>query len=357
VTQLNLADLYRSANITLSAENFTQRQTAFSGLGKSLSVRQVVDLVRIYFGTEVADTDAEWFREGFASTDSPFSLIDNRREASLLAGSLLLTSLVGGNAFAGVTVLAASVRGKRIPAVNAIDTETFETSLKNLATRKQRPRQYATNLKPIAKTTVTKEKLAAAVSIPALADDIFLVNEESYTATKSSFAEVQSLLSELGADLAEAREEIEMLWWIIAGWSRSLNRSFVEIGVPLSAVSAGFDLADLSLTVHGPYAADAMFTRVLSTGKKQKETSATIALIGDSVNADLVNLLNISPKAQQHADICPLTNALMKGSEVGKGSAWHLSFQHTSGVDTAIKLTVAEIAMQAMYERLVLSIL
>jgi hypothetical protein len=354
VSQLNLADLYKSANITLSAQGFTDRETAFVTLGKSLSAQQIVDLVRIYFGIQSANTNVEWFSKGFASTDSPFSLADNRREASLLAGSLLLANLAAGSPFGGVAVAAASIGGKRAPAVDAIDSGTFETSLKNLAVRKQRPRSYATNLKPLGRSTVTKDKLAAATGFPALADDIYLANEESYSATKTSLGEVQNLLSRLGSDLAEAREEIEMLWWIIGGWSRSLHRSFADIGIPLSAVSAGFDLADLSLTVHGPYAAHAMFARVLATGKKQKESGASIATIGDSVTADTVKLLNISPKAISHGEICPLTYALLKGSEGGKGAGWHHSFQDTSGIDTALQLTLVEIAMQAMYERLVL---
>jgi hypothetical protein len=354
VNQLNLADLYQTANISLSAEDFSARQTAFASFGKALKESQVVDLVRLYFALGDPATGSDWFRDGIASTDSRFSLAAHKREGAVLAGGLLFTSLSEGHSFPGLAVLAASIGGKRLPSVPGIDIASFETSLSNLAARKLKSQIYSTGFKPLGKTTVTKETLSTAASVPALGDSVFLSNEESHNATKLALIELQNIVKRVGDDLGEAREEIAMLWWLIGGWSRSLKRSFAEIGTPLSAVSAGFDLADLSIRVHGPYAAEAMFARVLSGAKKQKKNTASFAEVGDAANADVCNELRLSDETAHYADICPLSNSLAKSSEIGKGTAWHQSFVRTSHVEVTLQMSPVEIAMQAMRERLFL---
>jgi hypothetical protein len=352
VNQLNLADLYQSANISLTAEDFSARQTAFAAFGKTLKEDQVVDLVRLYFS--FGETEPEWFRQGIASTDSRFSFVAHKREAAVLAGGLLFTNLSEGNPFSGIAVLAASIGGKRLPAVSGIDIGSFETSLSNLAVRRQKSHVYTTGFKPLGKTTATKETFSALASLPAVGESVFLANEETHNATKAAFTELQAVAKRLGEDLGEAREEIAMLWWLIGGWSRSLNRSFVEVGTPLSAVSAGFDLADLSIKVHGPYAAEAMFSRLLSAPKKPKKNTYSLAEIGDSATVDVCKQLSLSADASLYADICPLSNSLAKCAEIGKGTAWHQAFTRTSLIDVTLQLSPVEIALQAMRERLFL---
>lgn len=354
MSDFNLVDLYHSANITLSADDFAGRLATFNELTKTLRANQIVDLVRLYFRLSERTEGAKWFSDAFGTKDPRFSFSTNAREASILAGGLLLKALISGSALPGVAALSASIAGKRKPAEDVIDVATWQNALTRTAVRGDRVKIYSANLKPLGKTNVTKENLAAAPSIPVLAESVFLSNEQAFTAANSAITQLHAAVKEIGKDLAEAREEVEMLWWLIGGWSRALNRPFPEMGMPLSALVAGFDLADLSNTIQGPFAAEAILVRILTGVKRTKNSTFTIAQIGDSVTSDDCARLKIPSNASSYPDICPLTNCVVKSAEIGNGLAWHQAFERTSLTKTTLALSPVEIAIQAMNERLVL---
>jgi hypothetical protein len=354
VNEVNLADLYQAANIPLSAEDFAARESGFAAVCKTLSEAKIIDLTRMYFGFWEKLEGFEWFREGFDKPDAPFSLAANRREASVLAGGILLEALKGGQGFAGLAVLSASLSGLRSAAVPGIEMATFETEFKNLTAKAASSQWYSTSFKPLGKSLITSEKMIAGGSIGTMGPEVQMALDETYSATKAAFGEVQALLKQMANDLSEARQEIEMLWWLTGGCSRKLERPFADLGIPLGAVAAGFDLADLSLTSCGPYAAEAMLARALSGIKKPKR-SVSLAEVGDSPSVEEFGFLAVSQYVPKCLDICPLSAALAKSAEIGKGTAWHQSFEKDVHAKPSAQLGPLEIAVQAMRERLLLS--
>jgi GTPase-associated system helical domain len=269
----------------------------------------------------------------------------------LLSGGLLLKALKGGEAFAGLVVLAASLSGQRTVAVPGIDLETFETEFRNVAAKAASSRLYSTVFKPLGKTSMTSDKMVAGGSLATMGEEVQNALDETHAATNAGFSEVQTLLKEMANDLSEARQEVEMLWWLTGGW---LERPFSDLGIPLGAVAAGFDLADLSLTMHGPYAAEAILTRALS-GINEPKKSVTLAEVGDSPTVEEFDRLAVSKHVTEYPDICPLSAALAKSAEIGKGTAWHQSFEKNAHAKPGASLTPIEISVQAMRERLLSS--
>jgi len=350
---INLADLYQAATIPISAEDFKLRQSGFDAAAEELSDDRLVDCCRAYYGWSNGTTNLDWFLSAFRN-DPPFTMAANKREASMLAGALLFQQLLAGNAVAGLAVVSSSVQGRRTPAVPGIDTEFFSTGLKNLAIEKASSLNYNTTFKPLGETAVTKEKILEDNTLPMIAANIVGGLTDSHNASKNAFAEIHTLLSTMANDLATAREQLAMLWWFTGGWSRQLNQSFADLGGPLAYVVSGFDLADLSRTPHGPYAAEALLARVGSAVRKSRKP-ITVAEIGDSASAELVSKLNISDTAGAYADICPLSAALRKSAEIGKGTSWHVVFENTARLTPSTTLSPREIALQAFYERLLLT--
>jgi hypothetical protein len=156
---------------------------------------------------------------GFRQAGSAFLSVANRREASLLSGGLLLKALKGGEAFAGLVVLAASLSGQRTVAVPGIDLETFETEFRNVAAKAASSRLYSTVFKPLGKTSMTSDKMVAGGSLATMGEEVQNALDETHAATNAGFSEVQTLLKEMANDLSEARQEVEMLWWLTGGWS------------------------------------------------------------------------------------------------------------------------------------------
>lgn len=312
-----------------------------------------MDCCRIYFGWWNRTNDLEWFLSAFRN-DPRFTIAANKREASVLAGALLLQQLTEGNVIAGLTVVSASLQGHRAPAVPGIDAAAFATELKNLAVVEASSLNYITAFKPLGRTAVTKEKILEDNTLPTIAANIMAGFTETQNVSTNAFAEVHTLLGAMANDLATAREQLAMLWWLSGGWSRLLNRSFVDLGSPLSFIVSGIDLADLSRKAHGPYAAEAILARVGLPAKKPRKP-ITIAEVGDSASPEQVRMLNLPERAGAYSDLCPLSAALRKSTEMGKGTSWHAIFESTAHLSTSTTMSPQEIALQSFHERLLLT--
>jgi hypothetical protein len=352
VNELNLADLYQAANIPLDAKDLVPRRRAFAAVRASLTKTKLIHLARMYFGWWQKIANFEWFRDEFAKLDPDFSLVENRREASLLAGGLLLSALKSGEPIAGLVVLAASLNGQRSPTVPGISLETFETELKNLAAQPAKARWYSTDFEPLGKASTLAENPAVGGPVGATVEELRKALDETHEATKLAFNEVQILLKQMAGDLSQARQEVEILWWLAGGWSRRLERPFSELGTPLNAIAAGFDLADLSVATHGPYAAAAILTRALS-GIKGPNKRVSLAQAGDSASPDEFLRLAVPRDMAVYPDICPLSAALATSAQIGKGDSWHMSFEQNAHVKTSVSLDLLDLAVQAMRERLI----
>jgi hypothetical protein len=348
---VNLADLYQAANIPVSAEDFKLRQDGFNAAGKALTEKKLIDCCRIYFGWWEKVDEFDWFLSALRN-DPRFSFSGNQRESSVLAGSLLLNELKSGNPFAGLVVLCAAVQDKRQPAVPGISHSVFDKEFKNLTVEETSSGWYNTDFKPLGKTAITKEKMAEDNTIPTMSAAVATAFAETHTASKAAFTELQATVSKMAEDLSTAREQLAMQWWLTGGWSRKLTRSFADVGAPLAYFSAGLDLADLSATVHGPYASEALLVRILSPVKKKK---TTLGELGDSPSDDDFRLLDVSEQGKAYPEICPASAALLKSAEIGKGDRWHAAFEKLAHLQVSTSLQSQEIAIQAMYERLLLN--
>ena len=349
---VNLADLYQAANVPVSAEDFKLRQDGFDAAGKDLTEKKLIDCCRIYFGWWEKVDEFDWFLSAFRN-DPRFSFTGNQRESSVLAGALLLKELKSGNAFAGLVVLCAAVQDKRQPAVPGIPLSVFDTEFKNLTVEETRSLWYNTDFKALGKTAITKEKMVEDNTVPTMATAVATALAETHSASKAAFTELQGIVSKMAEDLSSAREQLAMLWWLTGGWSRKLTRSFIDVGAPLAYFSAGLDLADLSATVHGPYSSEALLVRILTPVKKKRAT--TLGELGDSPSEEDFKRLDVSEEGKAYPEICPASAALLRSAEIGKGNAWHAAFEKAAYLPASTLLQPQEVAIQAMYERLLLS--
>jgi hypothetical protein len=301
---------------------------------------------------------SDWFRDAFGETDASFSLIDNAREASVLAAGLLEGAAADGKIYAALATLTAAASGLRTPDVrpDLIDMMRLAIQEKAIGARQQEAADPQ-RIKPPAATKISAE-LTALIQAPEIGKASTLlkqVSEESAEIARALVDQMRAVFQPLTAQVLTLREEVEMLWWHIGGWSRLLDKPFADIDLGLAAVLAGIDMADMSQSATGPVAAPAIFQRTLTLNRKPKTVKIAIKDVVDALPKDRLDHLQL-PNALGTAapDICPVLTAFWKAKEIGASPAWHASFAKATGLDAGSTFAPLDLAVQSYRERLLL---
>jgi hypothetical protein len=140
VTEFNFADNYRAAGLTTGGDALRTRQEPFDKLRRAVDPWTATDLSRLYFGLSVP-RGTNWFRDAFGATDASFSLIENAREASVLAAGLLEAAAADGKFYAALATMTTAAGGLRQPPVrpDLIDLMRFAIQKEAVSARQQEP--------------------------------------------------------------------------------------------------------------------------------------------------------------------------------------------------------------------------
>ncbi len=188
MAEFNFADNYRAAGLTTGPDALRTRREPFDKLRQAINAQSAIDLTRLYFGLPVP-RGTDWFRDAFGATDSSFSLIDNAREASVLAAGLLEAAAVDGKLYSALATLTTAASGLRQPPVrrDLIDVMRFAIEEKAVSARQQAPVDIKL-LKPPAASKLSAE-FTALTQAPEIAKASALLkqaSEESTEITKNS---------------------------------------------------------------------------------------------------------------------------------------------------------------------------
>ncbi len=356
MTEFNFADSYRAAGLTLGPDALRTRQEPFDKLRQTIDPPTAIDLTRIYFGLSVP-RGTDWFRDAFGATDPSFSLIDNAREASVLAAGLLEGAISDGKVYAALATLTTAASGLRLPLVRPelIDLMSGAIQVRAVSDRSHPP--INTKLIKLPAASKLSTELAALTQAP---DDakasalLKLVSEESAEITKTIGNQVFSVVQPLAAQVDTLREEVEMLWWYVGGWSRMLDRPFVDLDLALTAVLAGVDLADMSRSATGPAAAPAIFQRIISPCRKAGTKKIAVKDAVDALPRDQLDRLKLPNALGAVPEICPVLAAYAKAKEIGASPAWHTAYANATRLDAGAVFGPLELAVQAFRERLLI---
>lgn len=357
MSRFNFADSYKAAGLTPGPDIISLRQKPFDKLLKNIDEKMVVDLTRLYFGLTNSH-GTEWFREAFAETDSSFSMVHNEQEAAVLSACLLSAAINNSDAVAALAVLTTSAGGNRTPLVHPELIEEARVALINMAVDDRTNQDVSVKqFKLPAKTGFVDEVDALVVTPtwPATGELLKRVSDDGSKETKKLANHIDEILSPLANQLNDLREEVSMLWWHIGGWSRVLEKPFVDLEPELTAVMAGLDLADLSQTLSGPAAASAILHRTVLAGCNNKPSTVSIK---DAVNAfptENFKKLKLSEGLKDVSDICPVLAGFLKAHEIGESPAWENAFMKSVSLESSVTFNLLELAMQVYRERSLLS--
>jgi hypothetical protein len=309
VSGFNFADSYRAAHLAPGPEILRLRQQPFAVLRDTFDLKRALDLTRLFFDLPVPD-GTDWFRSAFAETDDSFSMLDNKREVAVLAACLLEAAIEDGHVMAAVATLATAAAGNRRPLVRP---ELLEH-----------------------------------------ASQALLAQEISNRRTELANLTGQEALPSLTKEAANLREEVDILWWFVGGWSQALQCPFGDLNPSLVPVIAGLDLAYLTRGPKGPAAAPAILQRLLTAGRKRRVGKVTIQGAVDALSPDLFERLQLREELKRVPDICPVLTAFSRAHEIGASPVWHNPFRTASRLEPTSAFQPLALAMQAYRETLLL---
>lgn len=341
----NFADRYKAAGLTPGPEIIRLRQEPFDKLRKAMSVDRVITLVRLLFGLSEPDkSNNTWFREAFAETDPSFSMLDNAREAAVLSSCLLSAAFQEhdkGHIEAALAVLTTAAN-IRMPHVMPTLIDDAQHHLDVFSVKMRTP----------------PEVDVSTISVPIPSEDAEGQEvEEDQSGITDLAQQTHEVISSLVRYTGLLREELEMLWWYVGGWSKVLDKPFGELDLSVAAVMAGIDFAALVRTPPGPVAARAILHRLIWTGRKSKSASIPVKDAVDALPDDTLQQLKFGDALKSVPDLCPVLSALRKAAEIGKGTAWHGAFRKVTGFKEDLAFKPLDLAMQVYREAMLIALI
>lgn len=350
--QFNFADLYRECSLNSSAEVINLRQNAIGDKKFSGDYQKIFDLTRIYFGSAKKDT-YDWFVDLFRSTDASFTAVENERETAVLAMCMLAEEIRDCSFISCIAPLIYSFNGNRTPVVIPRFIEFANNSLLDIAKRSAFNPPKINQVAPPNKTNFDNaikaytESNDAAVLIKMLQSNFSDMNK-----IFSNANEIQKAYTSVVNEVENLREEAEMLWWYIGGYSDDAQKPFENLERNIAGLLASKDIAELTDYTAGPAAADALIFRIVNLAKKSKKDLGFYEVI-DSVSEICGDALNCTQDMTGIFDFFPVNTSLAKLWESGKGN-WVNSFKRLTGLENELAASPQAIASQFYRELLLL---
>ena len=346
----SFADNYKLGGLNPTPEIVGLRKPAFDKVLRDLNQNQTLDLLRMYYALPVT-AGIEWFRAAFAEADQSFTLVDNEREIMVLAGCLLSASIDRGDVGTILGMIAGTAADQRAPSVlvelpnaarGAMDVHAIamrEAKLVGTPFTQRQKAQYAEKA----------DALSAAGDWPRAAELMKALGDEVFEGTKHSLTQSNAAIPPLVTAVEVLQEQVNILWWLIGGYSRALEAPFATLVPGLAGVMAGFDAARLSARPIGPVAISALIGRLLGA---MFETEASIDNAVVHFPRDKFERLALGGKLGGVADLCPVLGALQRIRDVGPSPSWAASYTTATKLDPTTRLKVSALALQTYVETL-----
>ena len=292
-------------------------------------------------------------RDEIAQEDASFSLVNNAREARILA-AIALGDLVGnGSAEAILAIIAGYVAGNRRPAQAEWLIVDAKAALARFSVEFRAPKSVQTTITaPTLNKALGEEVGSIGVNEwEKVVTSLDGVRTEAQSFAKSTATQVSSALTELERQMKYMREETQILWWLFGGHSKLLLRGFSNFDHQQAALVGAVDLATLTTASKlGPIAAPAILERVIGLSKKSRaQTSRTLLATIESF--DPADLVALKLHTQLPHRLTPVTTAIDLARTLGSG-AWHARFKTLTGIDATIEFEPLALSEQLYREHL-----
>jgi hypothetical protein len=350
----NFGEWYRQVSIPCTDEGLKKRWAGVESWVTTIrgDVAALLETVRIFRGLSER-TSREAFLEAFRKQDATFAQRDNAHEQQVLAGAALVHCITRNetdDASVEVAVLAGSaLEASGLYAADAnrtLDEQEGEAraSLHTIAQEQRRRREFDTLL------LSSEEEDAFTKTIGTNVGDHNQLRasfEKAFQTLLKAVNRSESALDAAAHGLRCSDEETNILWWLVGGSSRDLDKPWTALKDAAPLIAA-WELADLTDVALGPQDAHALLERALpeTKGSKNKEQALHVYVnaVPDEWAKACVKKLDAAA-----LDLAPLSLALSKRVE-SNSATWQSFFESVSGLKAATTLAPERVARLAYIE-------
>lgn len=303
---------YRTVSLNFTEEQINARLEGVNQACEQFADRsKSVDLIKIYYQMECDEGVKDEFVQCFYSADKTFDE-ENEEEISILAGCVLFA---------------------RIQDYKDIWLAYSVEILENFYEGKVKEVSYAVR-DTIANKTKDVQSIKACTLVAWKKDwEKELVDEDGEATTttaqatvnmlkniKSQFNKVVSYSNSLLQENQRCEEKINVLSWIVGGWSNFLKKPLAEIEDIEGILIVGMELAELVI-MPGPFAAEGVLTKMLRQCKSTcEEISLTAFVDGQREEIKQYMVDNFGDEADEINH--PITSAIKGAMLVDEKRAW-----------------------------------
>lgn len=352
--------LYGKFGLATDAALIEARGIGVEAAAAALNFDGIPELLRYVFGL-ARDGATPAFFEAFSEKDPTFDVQPADKEAILLATSIASYELENDTNVSGVLALClmtASMGGVRKPAL--------DEQLLVLAERTLAEAQGHSNVVPKARTA-TKQPKELAEIVAAL--DVATNQQYLHTAKAAVMGSIQELIKYVeAASSASVKSDNETLtyvtalekelrthWWVTGGWSTDAAKPFRQIATVEAALRAGKELYDKNPAKLGLFAAPALLSLVVESGRQGKLENVSIIEAATNLDRAWRNETYGALAVGKLADLIPFSTAQGLAAESADADDWQPRFKRLTDIDPSTKLNPLDLALQVYRERLVLA--
>jgi hypothetical protein len=325
----NFGDWYRIAGIEPNDELLHRRWTGAAEFAADPSIVDILSLVGIFCKLPHAEETEQSFRQAFRAVDTAFSMRGSDVELSCLAGATLAEIIESCSAdladVAGLALVCSDFRGLRR---TALLPEIVEMAEEYLA---ERSGQLRTD------TTVPElPHLSVGEELPSIVTSLNTIGDA---------------VRALGIDRQLRAEESDILWWLLAEYSRDLETPLRRAPWPAAAIHVGKELGDIIRILPGPYPMRAFLSRALSAATTPTRSRRAVRLCEAVAGVDQAKC-RLPVLNSDLAPHCPVLKALAEFREYGPSDHWLTTFGAATGIRAEVEVSPLDLALQSCRELL-----
>lgn len=301
----------------------------------------ILNLTKLFFGKECAETFLKRFVEEFVKADGTFA-DDQKKEISVLAG-IILSRMCEVESVDDISLIAIYAKsyvflGNK-PILEDIYLQIMD-AYENVAAKNRENITFdhkSINILP-KEVVFTMEE-----------GENFEIDDgdaQKLSLMIKKINELCTFVNKSYRDLADKNkilyENTEILWWLIAGYSHDAEKAYSELPLQQAALLVGKDLAEVVQNKPGLYSVNNLLCRALNKNRDEK------ILFTNYIDACADSIIETMFDEAENSIDTPILFALYKKMENGEGS-WHKVFEKKFG-KTKTEYSGIEFAYQMYIE-------
>ena len=348
---------YRQVDISENRPRLDARWKGVSSLVRAADRKSVETMLAVLLKAKSKpDADAlATLRGHFKATDDLFEMSGNDREVEILCGTALATVLDDTSDVAARAALMTSVgffAGVRKADFPFDFAAAAEATIAKISERR-RNCPAIPRLGQVARMVVDTEsieKLTQGITHETVVGAVNAVANQVGAVARDMTAKANAVIQAIEYFFAIQDEELQMLWWLFGGRSKTLDRPFADVPADAQPIVLASEVADATQFIPGPNSVKPILSR--AGLKERKKPGVSIAAAINACDGDFLQKLvqGVEPAPV----VRPLHFAIHRKLEAGDDTSWTANWSAVTGIHAELTLPGIELGNLFYRERLCL---